>query len=238
MVLGDVFGRGSQVVECLWLLFELELQATKAGGRLHLLMGNHDYMVLLGDTRYSHAKYRDTAQLLQTDYHQLFYHNTVLGRWLRSKPTVIKINQSLFVHAGLSESFSVQFDNLTQINQQYAQALQQAERHQLSYQQLANSSKYKAFFDRYSPIWYRGYFASQFEQQSLYRILQRYQVQQIIVGHTSLRQISAYYQGLLYAIDSSIKRGQSGEVLCYQQQQWYRGTFSGERFKLLSLIHI
>ena len=58
VIVGDVFDRGDKVTESLWFLFDLEKQAKKAGGRVHLLLGNHEVMVLHGDIGYINPKYR------------------------------------------------------------------------------------------------------------------------------------------------------------------------------------
>jgi len=56
--LGDAFDRGDQVTKILWHLFKLEKQAARAGGAVHLILGNHEQMVLSGDLRYIHEMYR------------------------------------------------------------------------------------------------------------------------------------------------------------------------------------
>ncbi len=48
---GDVMDRGTGTRAMLDLLMALEPQARAAGGRVHALMGNHEAMNLLGDTR-------------------------------------------------------------------------------------------------------------------------------------------------------------------------------------------
>ncbi|MBL4568374.1 MAG: metallophosphoesterase, partial [Flavobacteriaceae bacterium] len=105
VIAGDIFDRGDKVHETLLLVYKLEQQAKKHGGRVHFLLGNHEYMVLKNDLRYIHRKYRHTTRLLRINYDQLYGKNTVLGRWLRSKATIIKINKDYFVHGGVSKDF-------------------------------------------------------------------------------------------------------------------------------------
>src|SRR5690349_20848000 len=48
-VLGDVFDRGPNHLEILWLLYELDAQAAAAGGGVDFVLGNHEVMALRGD---------------------------------------------------------------------------------------------------------------------------------------------------------------------------------------------
>lgn len=48
---GDYFDRGLGVREAMNLLMALERQAPRAGGRVHVLLGNHEVMNLVGQTR-------------------------------------------------------------------------------------------------------------------------------------------------------------------------------------------
>ena len=105
VIVGDIFDRGDKVNEILWLVYELEGQAKEKGGRVHYLLGNHEYMVLYNDLRYIHDKYHISSKLLDLEYDQLYGNNTVLGRWIRSKPTMVKINDIIFTHAGISGDF-------------------------------------------------------------------------------------------------------------------------------------
>lgn len=51
---GDVPDRGPDSRKVMELLMALALQAQKAGGRVHALVGNHEAMNVLGDLRYVH----------------------------------------------------------------------------------------------------------------------------------------------------------------------------------------
>lgn len=50
--IGDMVDRGADSRKVMDLLMELEKQAQKAGGRVHVLIGNHEAMNLYGDLRY------------------------------------------------------------------------------------------------------------------------------------------------------------------------------------------
>src|SRR4249920_2247602 len=50
--LGDLIDRGPGSRQVLDLLMRLEQEAQKAGGAVHVLLGNHEVMNLVGDLRY------------------------------------------------------------------------------------------------------------------------------------------------------------------------------------------
>ena len=104
VVLGDVFDRGPNHLEILWLLYKLEAEASKAGGGVHVVLGNHEAMVMRGDLRYLNAKYVDTAATLGTPYGELFSSQTTLGQWLRTRASMLRINDLLCLHAGVSRA--------------------------------------------------------------------------------------------------------------------------------------
>ena len=89
---GDVFGRGEMVTDSLWLI--LEQEAAAAGGKVHFILGNHEIMLLTGDLRYLHKKYRTIQQRTGTTYTQLMAKGSVLGDWLRTKKSSLQINNT------------------------------------------------------------------------------------------------------------------------------------------------
>ncbi len=65
VIAGDVLDRGPDSRAAMDLLMRLEGEAEKAGGRVHMLIGNHESMLLLGDMRYvsaaEYAAFADAA---------------------------------------------------------------------------------------------------------------------------------------------------------------------------------
>jgi len=103
---GDLMGRGPDVTALLWFLYALEPQAEEAGGRLHMVLGNHELMVLLADLRYVHPKEEALALAHGVPYDRMFDpRRSVLGRWILSKPAVIRIDDVLFAHGGVSTDY-------------------------------------------------------------------------------------------------------------------------------------
>ncbi len=221
VITGDIFDRGPQVLDSLWFLFNLEKQAATAGGKVHYLLGNHEYMVLQGNEIYLHDNYEKTAELLGESYHNLFNKNSLLGAWLRSKATIIKINDTLFVHGGLSESFVSNKLSLDMINQRYRDSID------MTKSDIKESINYKILHDSVSPIWYRGYFYDELSTNEIKSILQQANANRIVVGHTSTYKVTRLFNGMLFAVDTSIKKGKSGEILMIENEIASRRTYDG-----------
>lgn len=225
VILGDIFDRGDEVTELLWFIYHLEKQAEISGGKVHFVLGNHDYMTMRNDLRYMNKKYRFVSYLLKTPYSELYGTQTLLGRWLRSKPTILKINDNLFVHGGISNSFIDEGYDLEETNQQMRQSLYQDEKEN----EKAWDSIYGKYYDDAGPIWYRGYFDPEFKKSEINRILRKVDANHIIVGHTSFKQIQSLFEKKILAVDSSIKNGIDGELLLIKDNNYYRCTLEGEK---------
>lgn len=228
VVTGDVFDRGPKVNQALWLLYGLEQQARAAGGAVHLLLGNHEVMVLANDLRYVHEGYQRNAGLLGSSYVELYGPASVLGRWLRSKPVIGQVNDLLFVHGGIAASYFDSGLSRAQINQRYRDSLGTPK---AAWQQ--DPALLPLYNGKTSPIWYRGYFIDPaLTQDQVDAIAARLGVGRIVVGHTSHKRIGSYFDGRVIAIDSSIKNGQYGELLLIERGKISRGTPEGKRLPL------
>jgi hypothetical protein len=234
VITGDIFDRGDKVTEILWFLYDLEQQAQKAGGDIHLTLGNHEVMVLNGDLRYLHPKYIETAKTLGKPFEKLFTKDSIIGNWLRSKPVLVKVNNMLFAHGGFHPSLAAEQRSIIEINRAFKDSLVKSE--------LDNPREGWANFlhKTNGPIWYRGYFATERGKDDgatsteIDLLLKHFDVKHLIVGHTSQKQIETRYQGRVIAIDSSIKRGSYGEILFIEKGKKWRGSLSG---KILPLFH-
>ncbi len=231
VIIGDVMGRGAQVTEILWWLYQLEQQAEQEGGQLHLLLGNHETMVFYNDLRYVNDKYQQVAAALGTDYSGLFSESSVLGQWLRTKPVLVQVNDMLFVHAGLHPDYMALGMSVTEVNEQYRQSLGIAK------DKLREVPILHFLYGSLGPLWYRGYFREEngISDLLLDQLLQTLQVKRIVVGHTSMDGIFSHFSGRVISVDSNIKRGRHGEIFFWEQGLLSRGTLEGERFPLAAL---
>ena len=227
VIVGDVFDRGPKINEMLWLLYKLEIQAKETGGRLHFLLGNHEYMVLHKDLRYVHDRYKVSSKLLGLEYDELYSNQTIIGRWLRSKSTIIKINNSIFVHGGVSEEFITKNGiDLSDTNQIMRSSIQRSK------QEMKSTDFYKTYYGKKSLIWYRGYFYDNLADADVSKILTQVNSEHIVVGHCSNEKVVQLYDYKIFGVDSSIKKGTYGELLFIKNNQFYRGTPDGKQIKL------
>ena len=225
---GDLFDRGEHVTEAFWLLYGLEQQARAAGGGLHFLVGNHEAMVLQGDLRYVHEKYLASVALLGQSYPELHGEDSVLGQWLRSKPVLLQAGEVLFVHGGIHDTYLALGLSLEQANDLYRASLGR------SRAETKQDPVLSVLYDgKLGPLWYRGYFvAPTLDKAQVDAIASRLGVSHIVVGHTSMEAVESHFDGTVLAIDSSIKEGQSGELLFIEDGVMSRGTLTGERIAL------
>ncbi len=200
-ILGDIFDRGDDAIQIYWLVYKLEQEAAEAGGQLHFILGNHEPMVLMDDLRYTHRKYTKLAEELNMTYPELVGRNTALGQWICSRNTMFTVGRNLFVHAGLSKDFYDRNLSIPTVNEKMSHGLyldrkgRQADSH-LTY----------FLFATFGPVWYRGlvrdaekYYPC--NPDTLGMILDRYEADRVIVGHTIFDDISTFYDGRVIAVN-------------------------------------
>ena len=225
---GDIFDRGETVTECLWLVYELSKQAKEEGGKVHFLIGNHEAMVFEGDLRYVHPKYVDNARMIDTTYDYFYSGNTFLGQWIRNLPVVVTINNVLITHAGISP----QFVNY-KLTPQKTNRLFTKDIIGKPWEMIEQDSILEFLAGSDGPLWYRGYFdKEEFSEGQLDNILTYLKKDHIVIGHTSQKEVVSLFDGKVYVIDSSIKSGESGEVLIYENGIFYTGKLNGDSVKL------
>lgn len=135
---GDLLDRGPDSRLVMDLIMRLEREAPRAGGRVHLVLGNHEVMNLIGDLRYvadeEYASYLDIESpeerefwyqrfrgsrpadsdesQLRSEFDEIappgffghrraFRHDGYYGKWLLSKPLMVVVNDTVFVHGGV-----------------------------------------------------------------------------------------------------------------------------------------
>ncbi len=165
---GDLIDRGPGSRDVVELMMKLESQAEKAGGAVHMTLGNHEVAVMTGNlqwvTRAEFAAFTDDETeaerealfaeyrkynpagdeaTARADFDERFPPGFIglrkayspdghLGRWLIKQPFVIKVNDKVYMHAGIAKAASS--SSLKDLNKQlqeefiaYLQAMQTLE---------------------------------------------------------------------------------------------------------------
>ncbi len=231
VIVGDNLDRGDQVLDILWFLFFLQKEAEMAGGKVQVLLGNHEIMVLQGDIRYINKKYYYTSASFKNQYYHFFRKGSVLGDWIASHKVLTSINKNLFVHAGVSDAILDLDLSLEDINNTFTTKLLRAKE-----EDILKDSLLTLLYSTEGPVWYRGYFDTEnFKKKNIKSILKRLDQDRIIVGHTSLDKITAMFDGRVIAIDCSIKKGLDGQILNIENNEYSIGDLEGNKTALAGI---
>jgi hypothetical protein len=165
-----------------------------------LILGNHEIMVMNHVESYVADKYRLMTDKLNLSYAGLYSNQTILGQWLRSKNTILKINDYLFVHAGLSPEFIDAGLSLNEINNNVRYFLNHPQKE--TYGEIERET----VMGKNGPFWYRGYLEDNHQykhmpEKEINNILSAFQASRIFIGHTNVQEITPLYQSRVYAMD-------------------------------------
>ena len=141
VIVGDVLDRGPDSRAALDLIMRLKPQARAQGGDVHLVLGNHEIMNIVGDLRYVSAEEyaafageepediraaalerflagaseaNDVAARAEFErrfprgyfaHRQAFSSEGAYGSWLLEQPMLLLVNDTAFVHGGVSRAF-------------------------------------------------------------------------------------------------------------------------------------
>ena len=204
--LGDLVDRGPDSRAVMDLLMLLEAEAPRAGGHVHLVLGNHEAMNLTGDARYvSDAEYASFAdpslksQLRpgEAELRIAFAANGYYGSWLLAHPALIVINDTAFVHGGLPTAIAEL--GLVDANARFHEELVGA---------LTPESTPGALLSDTGPLWYRGTARCHalIEERSLQRSLDRLAVKRVVIGHTPTRnlRVTSRFGGRVVMLDTGM----------------------------------
>ncbi len=224
VVVGDVMDRGAQVTEVLWFLRALEGAAREKGGWVHVLPGNHEAMVAAGDLRYLHPKYARRIDGLPSQP-ELIGQDSELGRWLRSRPVILKLGNILFVHGGISPELVAQGWDIKEINTRF--------RATWGIPGRSAEGDAAVLLGSNGPIWYRGLFppggAPSSTEEEIAGALDHFRVGAMVVGHTTQNHVTALHHGKVFGIDAGILEGRPGEAWLWEGGRAWRAGADGGR---------
>jgi hypothetical protein len=232
--MGDVIDRGDKAKEIFDLIRKLEKQAEAAGGRVHMLIGNHEELALIKRSlQYSdfvsekqffaflprgtrsfwesrmggRLNWDDWKDIISNEgdvadsYYKGFW--SAYGSWIAEHNVIIKINDTVFVHGGLTESFAAM--GLQAINDLYRSEIQSAHRGQ-------DVSRPQIVFQPNGPLWNRSLADNDETEErhaTIDRILAGVDAKRIVVAHTpsnfhGRENELSRYDGKVWVIDTGI----------------------------------
>ena len=255
--IGDVLDRGDKPRDIFDLAIRLEEEAEAAGGRVHMMIGNHEEMNFANTVfdRERYVTYLQFVSFLPEDYKlrqekkfrrksglksskdstsngnfsedwneiinksmgkprssaRIFYLrnlNELYGDWILGHNVIIKINDVVFVHGGISEMFSQW--KLKDINETYRIELDDLRLAVINNQppKILNYDR-KLYNEPNGPLWYRSLADEESEEfeDDVERILNNLQTNHIVIAHTphTVSEVDMRkYDGKVWVIDTGI----------------------------------
>ena len=259
--IGDVMDRGPDAKDIFDLLKRLEKEAEEAGGKVHMLIGNHEEMNI-GDFAFDRRNYISIGQLrsflpaeyvekeerkirkklgiqppIETDsdslldpnieafweekirqsmnvrfitkrhvrWHYIREFNEKYAPWILQHNAVIKINDIVFVHGGISKTYSTW--SLKKLNDHLRKELEMFRVARLLGKEPRPT--YEIVYNENGPLWFRDYSyrGPEFEP-TLDRILKNLGATSIVTAHTPQQVESetemSRYNEKVWIIDTNI----------------------------------
>ena len=187
----------------------------------------------------------------------LWDEHTLLGRWLRTKPSVQKIGGYLCLHGGIAAEVVNRGYTLVAMNQWVRDMLTYTppytgpnDRYALDdLRVMANKNPAATQTDRdaaafvvmhpMGPLWYRGYFPQSSREpgfppatdDDVRRVLAHFDARAIFVGHTMVPTVTPLYDGKVIAVQVYPRRDEAGrasmEALLVKGGVLYRARIDG-----------
>ena len=235
VIVGDMVDRGENVVPLLWLIYKLEGQARQAGGAVHYILGNHERYLLDGRTKSAAPKYYGSFHTAGLSSSQAWSEGSILGDWLRSKPVMLKIGDTLYVHGGVSPGLLDQALTLAQLDALAARDLVLKTTH------LRNIAE-SPIHANDGVLYYRGLAKSMEEYgfgpkattSHVDKVLAYFDVKHIAIGHTLVPHIGTDYQGKVLRLDVAHAEGVIEGLWQIDGALW-RADDEGDRFPLYQI---
>ena len=152
-------------------------------------------------------KFRERHPLGFVEHMKAFSTSGKYGRWIRKHNTVVRINDTLYVHGGLSGKYSEL--SLDQINEQI--------RRELASPELVTEAS--MIRDPNGPLWYRGLALNDdelaAEEQRVADMLAARDARRIVVAHTPLTgAVVPRFDARVIAVDVGLAAYYGGRVAC------------------------
>jgi hypothetical protein len=263
---GDIMDRGDEAWRILDLLMKLQSEAEAAGGKVHVLIGNHEELNVGGmicrypdyvtwrqffsflPDRYRRAREKELERRIKRAQARnlgqspeeiaaefwndiwndnkndpesegwrqyLVGFNDKYGDWLLRRNAAIKINDTIFVHGGISEKYSLW--GIEKINDRLRLELAQMQQVQV-YGKPLNLKDPEVLYQPEGPLWYRD-LATHPEQDmsdEVDRILANLDAKHMVIAHTPQTAVTLKlmkrFNGKVWIVDTGISRAYNNNL--------------------------
>ncbi len=206
---GDLIDRGPEATRVLWFVRRLERDAARAGGGVHVVLGNHEIMEIAGDARYLHPREARLAACYGVPYQRLLDPGrSVLGRWLATRPGILRIGDVLVVHGGITPRWAETTlqafdDSLAVYMHEHLMTAWFDSTATVAVDSAAFERRRAMFWGPETVFWNRDYVESDTLNAALAQVLGALGARVLAVGHTPIPRIEARYGGRLLALNTS-----------------------------------
>ena len=196
------------------------------------VLGNHERYLLDGRVKSVSRKYFGTFRATGLSQKELWSEHSELGKWLRSKPALLKIGETLFVHGGISPSVLKSNPTLESIDRE-------VENNFVIGNVFLRNVSDSPIHGSEGILFYRG-FAKDMSEHNLYgkanpehidHVLSFYDVKRIAIGHSLTKNIGYDYEGKIVRVDIHHSEGES-EALLIENNLLWRLDVEGNRYPL------
>jgi hypothetical protein len=264
---GDILDRGPNAKAAFDLIKKLEVQAEQAAGKVHMLIGNHEYMNIKNmafdfegyvtidqflsflpqdfieekEEEFKKKNHQKTATLNNNSNGNLDFYpyweeilskkeekairkyrdnfNKNYGNWILEHNAVIKINNIVFTHGGISKKYSKW--KLEKINDTITK-------------ELSGKKRQKVVYDNAGPLWYRE-LAQQEESiffDEVNEILENLDADYMVTAHTPKKTgVFSRFYGRIWMIDTGISSHYGGNLSALIYEDGEFDTYPGEKYE-------
>lgn len=214
VILGDSVDRGRDAYAVLWRLYHLNQQAHKAGGAVHVVLGNHEQYVLRNNISRMNPEHLYALEEMG-GYEGSFARDTIIGSWLRKQPVILKIGSVVFVHGGIHIDITKAGHTLEQLNASMNAYWNK------NGSRATKSSLLDSVLGYRGVTQYRGFVMPledtypQATQVDVEAVLKHFNASHIVVAHTLVDRVTPLYQNKIYAVDVNANDAKA-EVLSFE----------------------
>ncbi|MDP2562217.1 metallophosphoesterase [Psychrobium sp. 1_MG-2023] len=232
VLIGDMVDRGINVVPLLWLIYKLEAQAQLAGGQVHYVLGNHERYLLHGGIKSIARKYYGSSRAIGLSPKALWSESSELAQWLQSKPAMIKLGDTLYVHGGVSPYVLEQQPTLGRIDAEVEE--------RFVLRDLAKGFAESGFLNGHEGLLFYRNLAKDMTHRGqgekaqiehVERVLLTFNASRIVIGHTLTEHVGHDFDRKVIRVDVPHGRG-INEALLIENENLWRVDSKGNRFPL------